>query len=389
MREAIMHEYFCGPTSFALLRIPPQAKQVLPPFPHCETPLDRRTITTRGLESFWPQPPLHTLTTSRVPGTRSMAIIEHTLIRELPPGSFQIDDDLGLTYASPQCTLLTMAPLISLNKLTMAMYELCGSFAVFDPGPELQSHLDAIEPRRLIWPGNWRQVRSQSGQGTSLWRREPLVSIGELERYRDATKGMRGNNAFAKALSLVTGICASPLEVQASMLLALPACRGGEGLHGFKNNCQISLTPTAMTLAGQNTCYADLYFDSVKPRPGKPRPGIVIECQGRVVHENARQGSIDANRTLALQNMGLEVMLVTREQLRDKRRFDAFTQHLREKLGVRKRTRSARSLQATEALRQDLFEDWETFYLPDRDINYLDDARRARARRRKGQGGCA
>lgn len=71
---------------------------------------------------------------------------------------------------------------------------------------------------------------------------------------------MRGNNAFAKALSLVTGICASPLEVQASMLLALPACRGGEGLHGFKNNCQISLTPTAMTLAGQNTCYADLFL---------------------------------------------------------------------------------------------------------------------------------
>lgn len=231
-----MHEYFCGPTSFALLRLPPLVKVILPPFPYIETSLDLRLLDLHGLESYWPNLPLHTLTTEKMPGTRAMCVREHVLTAELPPSSFCTDDDLGLTYASPQLTLLTLAPLISTYRLAMAMYELCGSFAIYNPGDELQKQIDILEQQRLVWPGGWRQVRTSNKEPTNLWHRDPLVTISELRTYGEQTKGIRGNTKYLKALGMVTGVCASPLEVQASMLLGLAPRLGGEGLGPFSNN---------------------------------------------------------------------------------------------------------------------------------------------------------
>lgn len=215
-----MHEYFCGPTSFALLRLPPLVKVILPPFPYIETSLDLRLLDLHGLESYWPNLPLHTLTTEKMPGTRAMCVREHVLTAELPPSSFCTDDDLGLTYASPQLTLLTLAPLISTYRLAMAMYELCGSFAIYNPGDELQKQIDILEQQRLVWPGGWRQVRTSNKEPTNLWHRDPLVTISELRTYGEQTKGIRGNTKYLKALGMVTGVCASPLEVQPQCYLA-------------------------------------------------------------------------------------------------------------------------------------------------------------------------
>lgn len=377
-----MHEFFCGPTSFALHRIPPQAKQVLPAFPYIETSLDRRRLSLHEPESYWPSLPLHILSADKAGKTRAMGIREHVLTAEIPPGSFQTDDTLGLTFASPQLTLLTMAPLVSIYQLAMATYELCGLFAIFDPGPELQEQIDIANAQRLVWPGGWRQVHSKDGVAANLWIRDPLPTIPELERYCAQTKGVRGNVKLVKALRMVNGVCASPLEVQASMLLGLPPRLGGEGLGPFDNNHAIALTPAARTLAGQNTCYADLYFEGTSDRAP-----IVVECQGRVVHDSPEQGGVDANRTLALQEMGMDVILLTKEQLAEQVRFDTLVGHLRRKLGVRKRAKSKTALREATALREHLFGDWETYYLPQRDLEHRNRLRTKRHKaQKKGQG---
>lgn len=360
-----MHEYFCGPTSFALLRLPPLVKVILPPFPYIETSLDLRLLDLHGLESYWPNLPLHTLTTEKMPGTRAMCVREHVLTAELPPSSFCTDDDLGLTYASPQLTLLTLAPLISTYRLAMAMYELCGSFAIYNPGDELQKQIDILEQQRLVWPGGWRQVRTSNKEPTNLWHRDPLVTISELRTYGEQTKGIRGNTKYLKALGMVTGVCASPLEVQASMLLGLAPRLGGEGLGPFSNNHAITLSPTARTLADRTTCYADIYFEATGDRPP-----VLIECQGRFVHDNTNQGGVDANRTLGLQNMGMDVILLTKDQLTDTSRFKTFIDHLRRKLGVRKRPKSKTALRANPRLRECIFDDWGTYYIPQSDWEY-------------------
>lgn len=369
-----MHEYFCGPTSFALLRMPPLVKLILPSFPHIETSLDLRRLDLHGLEGYWPNLPLHTLTTEKTPGTRAMCIREHVFTAELPPSSFCNDDDLGLTYASPQLTLLTLAPLISTHRLAMAMYELCGSFAIFDPGDELQQQIDILEQQRLIWPGGWRQVRTSNKEPTNLWSRDSLVTISELRTYGEQTKGIRGNTKYLKALDMVNGVCASPLEVQASMLLGLAPRLGGEGLGPFNNNNAITLSPAARTLADRTTCYADIYFEATGDHPP-----IVIECQGRFIHDNTNQGGVDADRTLALQNMGMDVILLTKDQLTDTPRFKTFIDHLRRKLGVRKRPKSKTALLANTYLRECIFDDWGTYYIPQNDWEYQE---RLRAKRK-------
>lgn len=370
-----MHEFFCGPTSFALHRIPPQAKLCLPAFPYTETSLDRRRLNLHEPASYWPSLPLHILSSDAAGKTRAMGIREHVLSAEIPPGSFQTDDTLGLTFATPQLTLLTMAPLVSIYQLAMAAYELCGSFAIFDPGEELQKQIDAVNAQRLTWPGGWRQVHTTEGSATDLWARDPLVTISELEEYCKKAKGIRGTEKLAKAVRMVNGVCASPLEVQASMMLGLPPRLGGEGIGPFSNNHAITLSAAARTLAGQSTCYADLYFEGTDNRPP-----VVIECQGRVVHDSSEQGGVDANRTLALQDMGMDVILLTREQLADQERFDAFLGHLRRKLGARKRAKSKTALRAVPTLREHLFGEWETFYIPQSDLEYR---KRLRSRRNK------
>lgn len=371
-----MHEYFCGPTAFALHRIPPQVKHVLSQMPCIETRLDRRRLKLRELEDYWPHLPWHTLSTTKTGTTRAMGIREHVLTAELPLGSFHTDDDLGITFASPQLTLLTMAPLVSLYQLAMAAYELCGAFAVFEPGEELQRYIDVVNDQRLVWPGGWRQVRTGDNTPTDLWIRDPLVTISELEKYCEATKGVRGNKKLTQAIRMVNGVCASPLEVQASMLLGLPRHLGGEALGPFGNNHAISLSRNARTLARKTTCYADLYFEGTSRRPP-----VVVECQGRAVHGNDERGGVDANRTLALQAMGIEVILLTRDQLAEQERFNAFADHLRRKLGVRKRCKSQAALQAASTLRRYLFEDWATFYIPQSDWDSREQQRSKRVPR--------
>ena len=155
-------------------------------------------------------------------------------------------------------TLLTLAPLVSVHRLTMAAYELCGTFAVYTPTKEMQRELDRLRNQRLAWPGGWRQVYDHAGKPTSLWHRDPLATLHELRGFCEESKGMHGHRQFCQAARAVTGVAASPLEVQASMLLNLTRRRGGEGLGPIVNNHPITLNRDARILAGQSTCYADI-----------------------------------------------------------------------------------------------------------------------------------
>ena len=55
-------------------------------------------------------------------------------------------------------------------------------------------------------------------------------------------KSERGGRRFARAAKRVTGVTASPFEVQASMLFSTLRCKGGEGFSGFVNNERIPLS---------------------------------------------------------------------------------------------------------------------------------------------------
>ena len=130
----------------------------------------------------------------------------------------------------------------------MAMYELCGDFAVYDPPGDIQKALSAARGQHLSGRfGGWEQVRDARGNPASRWRRPPLIELDELKAFAGASTGMRGHKKFPRAAMW-------------SPELHPPLSRHG---HRF--------------------------------------------CSGK--------GGLDANRTLALQSMGIEVVLLANEQL--------------------------------------------------------------------------
>lgn len=184
-----MHEFICGVSAFRLLRTPPQILALYPPLPDISTRVGKLAIARNPEALGGLGIPIHVLVTQRKYLRYSSSVKMHLWSQELPLGSF-FENDLEITLSSPLFTLLTMAPHVSVTHLAMAMYELCGSFSVYRPAPETQAHLDAIRNTRLS-RDMWQQVRDAHGNGTSLWKRPPLITVHELQHYAEHINGLR------------------------------------------------------------------------------------------------------------------------------------------------------------------------------------------------------
>lgn len=276
------------------------------------------------------------------------------MLREPPPGSFR-QTEHGFDVTSPELTLLNLATSRSRIRLLMAAYELCGSFAVFHPQKRTAEQLAEAERLNLIPPGTgWERVNDTTGSSSNLWKRPPLLTPEAIRTYAVHAQGLRGVKALRWTADHVSGTTASPFEVEASMLLSLPRRLGGLGL-SIRNNVRIPLNETAQSIYDKSCCYADILLESQTDSLG-----VVFECQGRSIHDSEAASISDSNRTTALEAMGYDVILVTHGQLRQERGFAALTKLLYKKMGLPYRVKTATELEAEQALRRELFIDWNT-----------------------------
>ncbi len=344
----------CGASAFRFYRVPPQILMLYPPLPEPFEDPNHRKLAYSPIAQDLLQLPLHRIVYDRANQRAGKIYASHLITGDLPFGSVR-ETDFGFAVTSPAATLLTMARSASRLDLLMAVYEMVGEFAVFNPCERAEDLLSQAICQGFIRPNEgWRRVMNVDGNGTSLWRRKPHLTIDELRSFCDDVAGFHGVKNLRWAADQVTGITASPLEAQASMLLGLARSAGGEGLD-IKNNQRIPLSPTARRIYPHDSCYADILIEG----KGKA-PGVVIECQGRSVHASEAAGISDSNRTTALMSMGYEVILLTFDQLFDEKSFDAVLDIVASKTNTPRRKKTARQLAAQDALRHDLFLDWST-----------------------------
>ncbi len=258
---------------------------------------------------------------------------------------------LGFSITSPQLTLLNLANHVSKIELALMIYEMCGTFAVFKPDAEIEELLE--DSVSLVGVHEWRRTLAAGGRGTALWQRRPLLKIEELSDFANQTRGHRGSRKLLEALQCVTGIAASPLEVQASLLLGMSRRRGGAGFKFLRNNWRIDLTRPARQIYAAECCYADIYIEN-----DAHDRCVIIECQGHVVHDGEAASTLDSNRTTALQSMGYEVILVTFETLFYPERFDTLVRLICRKLGMRYRPKTELQRESEDRLRRAIFIDW-------------------------------
>ena len=326
-----MNEVLCSKTAFRYWRCPPQIRDLYPCLPeNFEGPqrLAASTLICDVLKS-----PLFVL--QLADDARHSSGLKRSVSYAFEPDHGDIlETDLGFRVTSPLMTLFTMARVASSLDLVMMMYEFCGWFTLYKPPSHLEcslsKHGNVIttdetdspdqEEDLLALSDHWVRIVAAYGKNagklTKLWRRPPLVSVDELRSFAAKHRRDRYGQKFYAAAAKVFGITASPLEVQAALLLALPRDQGGYGFEHVSLNDWTPLTKPAKLLTWSKEFYGDVVL--VNPKLMKT---VIIECQGEMVHGSGAILPSDSNRMLALQASGYDVLLVVSEILSDMEQF--------------------------------------------------------------------
>lgn len=341
-----MDTIYCAQSAFKFFRTPPQVLALLPEIPIARDRGTRMGLRHNAMVQNALGLPMHTLVFEDSQRTNAKFTKQHLWTKELPAEALIEDTPVG-TVTSPLFTLFTMATSVDAAELAMAMHELCGEFAVYEPSREVEEALGQA-------PGlhGWRRVVDDAGNPTSLWQRPALVQPHEIAAYADRMAGYRGCKTFRQAAQMVLGATLSPFEVQAAMLLGLPRRLGGYGF-SVQTNKAIPLTGAARKLAGRDYCVADIYIESKDAKLA-----VDVECQGAAVHSSLGAAASDADRTCALESMGIEVVLLSYAQMFDPERFGIVADLIARKLKEPLAPKTERMDAAEKALRRQLFIDW-------------------------------
>lgn len=349
-----MSDVLCDISAFRFYRIPPQVLLLLPMIPAVELDPNRAQFVSHPLISDVIGVPVHTLVDRKGGASAGPRIVKHAWTGELPFGSIQ-STFLGIKVSSPLLTLLTMASSVSETKLLMALYEMCGTFAVFEPSDFIEDLLAAANEQHLLDDiDGWERCVDDRGVPTNLWKRPPLVEMRDLERFIAECAGRKGVKRLARAAAAMTGVAASPFEAQASILFGLSRARGGEGL-ALQNNVDIQLNRDAKRVSGTNKRVADILLTSEDGERS-----VIVECQGEAFHSSDSKIKSDSDRTTALQSMGYEVVLLTYSQINDPESYEIVTSLISSKLGIVRRPKTKRQLERQKSVRFDVFDDWES-----------------------------
>lgn len=321
------------------------------PFPSEQDIGARRSLAHHPLVKHCLGVPLHYLVGQRGQRTDSKNIKRHLWSADYPQRDIWTLENFG-ALTSPEMTLLLMARACSPVRLALAMYELCGSFSVFTPPPELEGLLQGPAIERINAATGWSRVRDAKGNPTSLWNRPSLLSLERLRAFAGEHRSARGGRAFAQAVSLVAGVTRSPFEAQAALLLSAPRRLGGYGF-ALETNRIIRLSSAARKLYHHDYCEADLCLKS----PDGSRI-VDVECQGAVVHSGLSARMADANRTTALESMGISVVQITYADISRSDRTEVIVDHLASKLGIELKPRTQPMYAAERKLRAEIPSDW-------------------------------
>lgn len=355
-----MEETLCNISAFRLLRTPPQILALCPPVPPLWADTQRRQLKEHFLFTDILRGQAHIRVKSRERNSSSNSVVAHVQTEELPSKSGVIETEQGFEYTEPLPTLLSLAQTLNEDQLLMAAYELCGNFSVFRPTPQTEELLEtAYRTKQLRRADGWHRVKGIGGVRSDLWMRPPLIGVEELRKYASKTEGLRGHKKLLRVANSVSGVVSSPFEAQASMLFALSRRRGGQGFVPLSNNQQIVLDKGARRIANKECCYGDLVFDR-----GPNELPLIVECQGKLVHDSLDSAISDSDRTTALQSMGFEVILLTHQQIASSGNYQIISELIADKLGRVLLPKTKNQLERERKLREQIFKDWDLLALP-------------------------
>ena len=152
--------------------------------------------------------------------------------------------------------------------------------------------------------------------------REPLTSPKALNAFANRYQGSGAKRARLAA-QYVRGTAASPMEVAAAMLLALPRRYGGYGMPACRMNHPVRVPDAGR--GGAATYYADLAW---------PDRHVAVEYDSDFFHQGSERIHADASRRNALLGADWQVLTLTKRQLYSLAECDTFAAQLTRALGA-------------------------------------------------------
>lgn len=208
---------------------------------------------------------------------------------------------------------------------------------VFASSPELCfaqlcCDLDVVDATRLLgWMAGTYALDCDGNLGQT--ERVPLLNEESLVDALERLKGIHGVALARRAARHAPYRCASPKEVEVGMLLQLPGELGGCGFPRPRVNLEQQLTPKQQKLLHRRLFKCDFFW---------PEKKVAVEYDSREFHCDASRIERDAVRRNALEYLGITVLTLTWNQLKDYASFETFSTQLASHLGIRLRDAWAR-----------------------------------------------
>lgn len=240
--------------------------------------------------------PLEVLVSSRAARTEASSVVSSFWSTSLPECSF-VGAGQGFLVSTPEFMFLQMANRLSLARLIMLAFELCGTYTLAAEGPALR-------------------------------RKASLTTVAKLQAFVEAAPGSRGSKKALRALRYVRDGSASPMESALVMLLCLPYALGGYALSWPKLNYKVDVPRSRRKLADRKYCECDLCW---------PVTSLVVEYDSHRHHSEAERQERDARRRSTLIALGFTIVTVSRAQVMDSGSFNRLAGQLAKLTGKRLR----------------------------------------------------
>lgn len=248
----------------------------------------------QGDFAFAPEP-LHVL----VPRAGSRGSVDgvsyHAQTTCLPPGSLVRMDESTL-IASPELAFTQMANSLPPHLLAKLGYELCSIYSMLP-------------------------------SSTALYGKPvPPTSTQALNAYLTRAKGLPGTAAALKALRYVADVSGSPMETALALRFCLPSRLGGYGLPLPKMNYRVNPQHNRKLSTGKRYYLCDLFW---------PEARLCVEYDSDSEHTGPERIASDARRRNDLTDLGITVIVATKQQVTSTRGFDVLAQQVAKALGRR------------------------------------------------------
>jgi len=235
----------------------------------------------------------------------SRSIHSHLLGGSLPEGCIVYVGD-GLFVSSPELCFFQMATELPIVKLIELGFELCGSYSLPAPG------ITGTDP----------------SIAKGFYNRPPLTSIRKLTTFLDQMVGMKGRKRALQASQFIADNSASPMETVLVMLLSLPNRLGGYHLPKPELNAHVVPAKSARHLTRKAYYSLDLFWPDVN---------VTAEYDSDMFHTGAERIAKDSKRRNDLASIGIEVITITSQQIRNPMEFEKSVKQLASSMGKRLR----------------------------------------------------